>query len=93
MPAIEVGRVCVKLNGKDVGKKCVIIDVIDKTYVLYTGPKSVTGIKKRRVNMNHLEALDIKLEIKRGASDEEVANALKAAGILEEMKLPSKPIF
>ena len=89
MPAIEVGRICIKLNGREAGKKCVIIDVIDKVFVLLSGPKSVTGIKRRRVNMNHIDALAIKLEIKRGASDEEVANALKTAGILEDMKLPS----
>ncbi|MBS7656986.1 MAG: 50S ribosomal protein L14e [Candidatus Bathyarchaeia archaeon] len=76
MPAIEVGRVCVKKMGREAGKKCVIIDVIDKNFVLVTGPKSVTGVKRRRVNVNHLEVTEETIKIKRGASDEEVAQAL-----------------
>jgi large subunit ribosomal protein L14e len=91
MPAIEVGRVCVKLAGREAGKKCVIVDVIDKNFVLVTGPKAVTGVKRRRVNINHVEPLSEKIEIKRGASDEEIIEALKSAGKLEEMAQPVKP--
>ncbi|MEM3550213.1 MAG: 50S ribosomal protein L14e [Candidatus Bathyarchaeia archaeon] len=91
MPAIEVGRVCVKLAGREAGRKCVIVDIIDKNFVLITGPKAVTGIKRRRVNINHVEPLSEKIEIKRGASDEEITEALKSAGKLEEMAQPLKP--
>ena len=48
MPAIEVGRVCVKVAGRESGKKCVIVDVMDKSFVVVTGPKKVTGVKRRR---------------------------------------------
>lgn len=91
MPAIEVGRICVKICGREAGKKCVIVDVIDKSFVLVTGPKSVTGVKRRRANINHLEPLAEKIEIKRGASDEEVVEALKKKGLLEVMAQPVKP--
>jgi large subunit ribosomal protein L14e len=80
MPAIEVGRICVKICGREAGKKCVIVDIIDKSFVLVTGPKSVTGVKRRRANINHLEPLAEKIDIKRGASDEEVVEALKTEG-------------
>jgi large subunit ribosomal protein L14e len=85
MPAIEVGRICVKQLGRELGKKCVIIDVMDKSFVLVTGPKKVSGVKRRRVNINHVMPLVDKLEVKRGASDEEVAQALEAAGKLKDM--------
>ncbi len=85
MPAIEVGRICVKQAGRENGSKCVVIDVMDKSFVLVTGPKKLTGVKRRRVNINHLAPLDDKLDIKRGASDEEVSQALEAAGKLQEM--------
>ena len=85
MPAIEVGRICVKQAGRELGKKCVVIDVMDKSFVLVTGPKKVTGIKRRRVNINHVMPLQDKIDIKRGASDEEVAQVLEAAGKLQEM--------
>jgi large subunit ribosomal protein L14e len=73
---MEVGRVCVKLAGHEAGEKCVIVDVIDRTHVLVSGPK----VKRRRCNIKHLEPLPNKLEIAKGASDEEVKRALEAAG-------------
>lgn len=91
MPAIEVGRVCVKLVGREAGRKCIIVDVVDKNFVLITGPKMVTGIKRRRVNVNHVEPLQDKIKIKRGVSDEEVVEALKASGKLDEMAQVVKP--
>jgi large subunit ribosomal protein L14e len=91
VPAIEVGRICVKICGREAGKKCVIVDIIDKSFVLVTGPKSVTGVKRRRANTNHLEPLAEKIEIKRAASDEEVIEALKKKGLLDIMAQPVKP--
>ncbi len=84
MPAIEVGRICVKLVGRETGRKCIIIDVMDKSFVLITGPQKATGVKRRRVNINHIKILQDKIDISRGASDEEVTATLKAAGKLEE---------
>lgn len=88
MPAIEVGRICQKTAGREKGKKCVIIDVTDKSFVMITGPKKVTGVKRKRVNLNHIRALPDKIEIKRGAADEEVIQSLEAAGKLKEMTQP-----
>ena len=90
MPAIEVGRICVKQAGREIGKKCVVIDVMDKSFVLVTGPKKVTGIKRRRVNINHVMPLQDKVDVKRGASDEEVSSVLESAGKLQEMTQPVK---
>jgi len=87
MPAIEVGRICVKQGGRECCAKCVIIDVIDKSFVLVTGPKKLTGVKRRRANINHLMPLEDKIDIKRGASDDEVTQAIDAAGLTEEMTL------
>ena len=92
MPAIEVGRVCVKVAGRESGRKCVIVDVMDKSFVLVTGPKKVTGVKRRRVNINHVAPLEDTIQVKRGASDEEVTQMLEAAGKLEEMAATAKPM-
>jgi large subunit ribosomal protein L14e len=91
LTAIDIGRICVKLSGREAGGKCVIVDVVDKSFVLITGPKKVTGVRRRRVNINHVEPLQDKIEIKRGASDEEVSEALKAAGKLESIAQIVKP--
>jgi large subunit ribosomal protein L14e len=90
MPAIEVGRVCMKVAGRESGRKCVIVDVMDKSFVLVTGPKKVTGVKRRRVNINHVAPLEDTIQIKRGASDEEVTQMIEAAGKLEEMAAITK---
>ncbi|RLI22789.1 50S ribosomal protein L14e [Candidatus Bathyarchaeota archaeon] len=91
MPAVEVGRICVKIAGREAGRKCVVVDVIDKNFALVTGPKQLTGVKRRRVNINHIEPTPEKVDIKRGASDEEVMAALEKAGKIEEMKKIIKP--
>jgi len=91
LPAIEVGRICVKIAGREAGRKCVVIDVIDKNFALITGPKQLTGVKRRRVNINHIEPTTEKIDIKRGASDEEIMEALGKAGKIEEMKKIIKP--
>lgn len=91
MPAVEVGRVCVKVVGRETGKKCVVVDVIDKNFALVTGPKKVTGVKRRRANIDHIEPTKLKVAIKRGATDEEIVQALTEAGKLEEMSGAVKP--
>ncbi len=86
MPAIEVGKICVKIVGREAGKKCVIVDVVDKNFALITGPKTVNGVKRRRSNVEHLQPTKETVEIKRGATDDEITKALKTAGILDSMK-------
>ncbi|MDR1993106.1 MAG: 50S ribosomal protein L14e [Nitrososphaerota archaeon] len=86
MPAIEVGRICIKQAGRECCTKCVIIDVMDKSFVLVTGPKKLTGVKRRRVNINHILPIEDKLDIKRGASDDEVSQAIEAQDKLDVMQ-------
>ncbi len=79
MPAIEVGRVCIKTAGREAGKVCVIVDVLDKNFVVVDGL-----VKRRRCNIKHLEPTEKKVDIQQGASTEEVKLALDAAGLLKE---------
>ncbi len=73
---MEVGRICVKTLGREVGKRCVIVDVIDKSFVLITGPQALTGVKRRRANVKHLEITEQTVEIPRRATDDQVTKAL-----------------
>ncbi len=77
VPAFEVGRVCVKTSGRDAGKRCVVVDLMDKNFALVTGPKQVSGVRRRRVNVNHLKPLEEKIAIEKGATDEQIAALLK----------------
>ncbi len=76
MPAIDVGRICIKLSGREAGRKCIVVDIVDKNFVVITGPKQITGVKRRRVNINHIEPTERKANIKRGESDEDLTKAL-----------------
>jgi len=90
MSAVDVGRICVKLVGREAGKKCVIVDVVDRNFVLVTGPKQVNGVKRRRVNVNHIESTERRVNIRRGESDEQVMKALdeQALAYLREVVKP-----
>ncbi len=86
MPAIEVGRVCYKVRGREAGRKCVIVDVVDENTVLITGPKQVTGVKRRRASVKHIVPLEQAVKIGKGASDDEVLKAIQEAGLLDFMR-------
>ncbi len=80
MPAIEVGRLAVIIAGRRAGEKVVVVDVIDRNFVLVTGA-GMNKVKRRRMNIKHLEPLPEKISIERGADDEIVKAALEQAGI------------
>lgn len=60
MPAIEVGRICIKLAGREAGERCVIVEVIDDKFVEVVG----SSVKNRRCNVKHLEPIDETIEVK-----------------------------
>ena len=91
MAGFDIGRICVKLSGREAGKKCVVVDMIDKNFALVTGPPKLTEVKRRRVNIQHIEATPERVEIKKGATDEEVAKALEKAKKTGFMKAEVKP--
>jgi large subunit ribosomal protein L14e len=88
---MEIGQVCVKTVGREKGKYCVVVKNVNKNFVIVSGPKALTGVKRRRANVIHLQPLQYKLEIKEGASDEELLKAWKKSGLVEKfnLKLPS----
>ena len=81
----DVGRLCVKTAGREAGKYCVIVKRIDENFVMITGPRSITDVKRRKCNINHLEPLPEKISIKENASDEEVAKAYEKHGIIQKL--------
>jgi len=91
LAAVEVGRVCVKIAGREAGRRCVVVDVIDRNFLLVTGPQKVSGVKRRRANISHVEPTPLKIKITKGAGDEDILKALENAGLLDEMKEIMKP--
>ncbi|MBY9018429.1 MAG: 50S ribosomal protein L14e [Candidatus Lokiarchaeota archaeon] len=82
MSVYDIGRVCVKTMGREAGNYCVIVDVIDKNYVIIDGLK----VRRRRANFNHVEPTADMVDIKKGADHQTVEAAIKKAKLEEKMK-------
>lgn len=72
---IDIGRICVKIAGRDAGKNCVVVDIIDENYVLVDGET-----RRRKCNILHLEPLDKTADLAKGASHAEVTKVFEALG-------------
>lgn len=87
MAAIQIGRVCVKTQGREKGLKCIIVDIIDKNFLLVTGPPKISGVKRRRVNVKHIQPLEYMIDINRGMSDEEIENMITQSDLLTKIQM------
>jgi large subunit ribosomal protein L14e len=72
----QIGRLCIKIAGRDAGKKCVIVDVLDDTFVLIDGET-----RRRKCNTIHLEPLSETIKIDKNASHDKVKTEFKKLGI------------
>lgn len=77
MNLFKVGRLCIKLAGRDAGKKCVVVETLDDVYVIIDG-----ATRKRKVNVKHLEPLNQVIDIKNKANHSDVEKAFKELGLL-----------
>ena len=86
MSAFDIGRICVKIAGREAGRKCIIIDKLDKNYVLISGPPKISKVKRRRANMKQLEPTNEVIDIKKGISDEDLEKFLEKENKIDMMK-------
>lgn len=82
MPVFEVGRIAVKTLGREAGLSCVVVDIIDQSFVLIDGLK----IRRRRANVRHLAPTPEKLNIKKGAKSQDVRKAIEKAKLTEKFE-------
>jgi len=73
---MDVGRICVKIAGRDAGKKCVIVETLKDNYVIIDGQT-----RRKKCNVIHLEPLDQKLGIASNADHAAVVAAFKKLGV------------
>jgi len=73
---IEIGRLCMKIAGRDAGLKCVIVDILDNTYVLIDGE-----VRRRRCNVLHLEPLKDVIKIKKGSPHDIIKKEFEKLGL------------
>ncbi len=88
MTLYEVGRLCIKTAGREAGRLCVVLNKPENDLVLVTGPKVLSGVRRRNCNLDHLEPLQAKIVLKPGAADSEVLDLLKKEDeLLKKLKL------
>lgn len=91
MASIDEGRVCMKTVGREAGGYCVVLKNVNKSFALVTGPKILTGVKRRNANIAHLSPTDYKLEVTEASTDEQIVEAMKKSGLVTKfnLKMPS----
>ncbi len=68
------GRVVIKIAGRDANTKAVIVEELQKGFVMIEGEGRK---KKRKVNVRHLEPLMESLDVTSLSTHEEICNALR----------------
>jgi len=83
---IEVGRLCLKIAGRDSGKRCLVVEIIDDKTAMIDGQT-----RRKKCNIKHLEPTKTKITLKKGASHSEVAKEFSKLGIEIKEKKSKKP--
>ena len=81
----KIGRLCLKIAGRDAGLKCLVVEVIDDNYVLIDGQT-----RRRKCNIKHLEPLDKVLKVKKGLGHNDVLKELRKEGVEVKEKVKRK---
>jgi len=81
---MEIGKVCMKIAGRDAGRPAIVIELHKDGYVTIDGFS-----RRKKVNSRHLQFIGTKVDIKKGATHETVLKALEKLGF----SLPKKPKF
>jgi large subunit ribosomal protein L14e len=77
MSLLDVGRVCVKVRGRDAGGLCVVLEVPHEGRVLVDG----VGVRRRKVSVLDLEPTPSVLSVKKDASTDSVVKELDEASL------------
>lgn len=75
MSLFEVGRLCLKIAGRDAGRKCVVVEDAKEGYVVIDG-----DVRRKKVNVKHLEPLSETVDLK-GGSHSDVKKAFEKLGL------------
>lgn len=86
MSAFNIGRIVTKIMGREAGRKAVVTQLLDKNFVEISGPYEISGIKRRRVNIDHIEptsySLDLNLD---NNSDEAISELLNSNAEIKKL--------
>lgn len=81
----DVGRICIKIAGRDAGQKCVIVSKDEDSFVTIDGQT-----RRRKCNVCHLEPTTQTVAIKSGATHADVVAAFEKLNIQVRETKPKK---
>jgi len=81
---IEKGRVCLKIAGREAGKYCIVLEQPRDGFVTVAGPKTVTGVKRRKCSIFHIEPTAEMIDVG-GSTDMELESGWKSSGLIEKL--------
>jgi len=73
---MSIGRVCVKVKGRDSGNYCVVVDKSGYSVVI-----EGKNIKRSKCNVRHLEPLPFVLEVQRNTEREVLLKEMSKIGL------------
>lgn len=76
----------VKIAGRDAGKKCVVVEELGNNLVLVDGET-----RRRKCNVKHLEPMPELLDLKKGASSDDVKAAFEKLGLTTRSTKSKQP--
>lgn len=88
------GRIVLKIAGREAGKYAVVVDAPKEGFVTISGPKTVTGVKRRKCSITHVEPTEYSIK---AGTDETMEKEWKSSGLIDKLnivvseKRPSKP--
>ncbi len=72
---LDIGRVCMKIAGRDSNKIAVVIKKLDDNHVLIEG-----NVRRKKCNIKHLEPLNKILKIKEEETGDNIRELLEKEG-------------
>ncbi|MHA2401989.1 MAG: 50S ribosomal protein L14e [Candidatus Kariarchaeaceae archaeon] len=88
MSAISKGRIVTKIMGREAGRKAVVTQIIDQNFAEITGPFELTGVKRRRVNISHIEPTEFEIKFKKdNTSDSDTLELIESDAKLKKFML------
>jgi large subunit ribosomal protein L14e len=76
---VEIGRVVFVNYGPQAGKLAVIVDILNTSKLLISGPTS--GVRRQEISLNRVSLTDFKLDVVRGIKEAQLKSAIESFGL------------
>lgn len=76
---VEIGRVVFINFGPLAGKLAVVVDILNTSKLLVSGP--TTGVRRQEISLNRVSLTDLVVEVARGVKEAQLKQAIESFGL------------